>query len=80
MSNVKLEISQSMLAVSIYDSGATLSLDDLPPSIGSSIRFEVRSLEGLLPHVKIYSKAETGLHRPGFSGLHNRVYTGLHNL
>jgi hypothetical protein len=46
MSNVKIEISQPMLKVSFHDSGATFTIEDLPPSIGSNVRFEVRSLEG----------------------------------
>lgn len=35
-----------MLKLGFHDSGATLTLEDLPPSVGSNIRFEVRSLEG----------------------------------
>ena len=46
MSNVKLEITQSMLKLGFTDSGATLSLEGLPPSVGDTITFELRSLEG----------------------------------
>jgi hypothetical protein len=46
MSNYKIEITQSMLKLSFHDSGATLTLEDLPASVGGSVRFEVRSLEG----------------------------------
>ncbi len=35
-----------MLKLSFHDSGATLTLEDLPASVGGTVRFEVRSLEG----------------------------------
>jgi hypothetical protein len=46
MSDLKIEITQILLSVAATDSGATLSIEELPPSVASSIRFEVRSLEG----------------------------------
>lgn len=46
MSNLKLEITQPMLKLGFTDSGATLTLEDLPASVGGTISFEVRSLEG----------------------------------
>ena len=46
MSDLKLEITQPMLKLGFTDSGATLSVDDLPASVGGTISFEVRSLEG----------------------------------
>jgi hypothetical protein len=46
MSDLKLEITQPMLKLGFTDSGATLPLEDLPASVGGTISFEVRSLEG----------------------------------
>jgi len=46
MSNFKIEITQSMLKVGFNDSGASLTVENLPASVGGSVRFEVRSLEG----------------------------------
>lgn len=46
MSNTKIEITQSMLKVGFTDSGASLTMEDLPASVGGIVRFEVRSLEG----------------------------------
>jgi len=46
MSDLKLEITQPMLKLGFTDSGATLTLEDLPVSVGGTISFEVRSLEG----------------------------------
>lgn len=44
MSNVKIEITQSMLKLGFTDSGATLTLEGLPS--GGIVTFELRSLEG----------------------------------
>ena len=46
MSKVQIVTAQSLLSVACNDSGATLSVEDLPSSVGTTIRFEVHSLEG----------------------------------